>query len=158
MSDSKNKGGRPEISEEQKQSFLRKLQPYLQSGMNMGKALQEAQIPKSTFYDLMRRDVEFSEEIQHLKNYISVLVNNAIIRELMIISEKQNGNSAKGIMPQPLSKDDRKFLWKFALNSNLTTEEFGRRHRTELFDPEAEIQKVKRIIEENSSKEIYHPN
>lgn len=156
MADYKNKGGRPEISEIEKNEILRKLQPYLQGGLSIGKALREVRIPSSTFYDLMKKDDRFSEEITHFRNFISILVNNAMVRELMMIVEKQNGNPEKGINPQELSKDDRKFLWKFALSSNLTKDEFGRRNNETSFDPEVEIQKVKSILEEASTKEIFH--
>ncbi|HSW88831.1 MAG TPA: hypothetical protein VLG12_06740, partial [Candidatus Saccharimonadales bacterium] len=62
-----NKGGRPEISEIQKEEILRKLQPYLQSGISISKALQEVHIPPSTFYDLMKKDQRFSDKITRFK-------------------------------------------------------------------------------------------
>ena len=99
----------------------------------------------------MAEDEFFRDEVECFKQYISVLVNNAIVHELMVIVEKQNNN-------EPLSRDDIKFLMWFALNSNLCKEEYGRRENISLYDPEAEIQRIKSILEEQTTKEILHIN
>jgi len=156
MTDIKRSLGRPAISEETKRDMVSKLEPYLKSGLSIRTSVSEAGISRATFYRIMSEDEDFRDQITQFRNFISILVNNTIVGELIRIAEKQSGNEAKGIKPQPLSKHEMKFLWKFALNSNLTTEEYGRKNKVSLFDPEAEIQKVKGIIEQATTKEIYH--
>lgn len=156
----KNKGGRPPMTPEERQAkaneMSQKLEPYLKSGLSIRKAVGEAQISKSDFYRMMDEDEGFRDKINQFRDFVSVLANNIIVKELQTIIEKQNGNQEKKIPPKALNKDDRNFVWKFVLTSNLTKDEFGERKSVELFDPEAEIQKVKGIIEESSTTEIDH--
>ena len=145
-----HKGGRPRLTEEQKQKrkqyLLQKLEPYLMSGLSVNKALKETQILNSEFYKYMSEDEYFGEKIERFKQYISVLANQAIVTELIHIVEKQKGNKAKNIVPQSLSKDDRNFLWWFALNANMCREEWSHRQEHASFDPELEIQRVQQLI------------
>lgn len=160
MVEEKNKGGRPPMTPEEKaekiKAMSQQLEPYLKSGLSIRKALAEVKISKTDFYRMMGEDEGFRDTINRFLNFTSVLLNNALVRELQFIVEKQNGSERKGIRPQPLAKEDLQFLMWFALNSNLTKEEFGRRERIDMFDPEAEIQRVKRIIEESTTREIIH--
>jgi len=152
MANQKNKGGRPRLTEEQKaqrKKYLsEKLEPYLKSGLSINKALREAKVLNSEFYKYMSEDRLFGEKIAKFRQFIGVLANKAIITELFMIIDKQNGGEAKSIQPQPLSKDDVDFLCWFALNSNLCREEWGRSKNIDLFDPEFEIQRVKRLIQD----------
>lgn len=145
MADEANKGGRPETTEEEKQEMLQKLEPYLRSGLSIRKALKEAQVPNSTFYDLMSRDSKFSEQIGRFRQYLSILLNSSIIKHLQSITRKQNENV-------PLTKEDISFLQWFATNSNLTREEFGERKDVGFYDPEAEIQRLARIMESDDDE------
>lgn len=160
MAEEKNKGGRPRLTEEQKalrkKYLLQKLEPYLMTGLSVNKALREAKLLNSEFYRYMAEDRYFGEKIAKYKQFIGVLINQAIVAELLSIIEKQNGNIVKGIQPQPLSKDDVDFLCWFALNSNLCREEWGRHENLSSFDPEAEIQQIKRTIEQYAIKEVLH--
>jgi len=153
-----NKIGRPSLTQEQrdqrKAELLQKVEPYLKTGLSVNKALRETRIANSEFYKYMDEDEFFREKISLFRQYIPILLNNILIRELHIIAQKQNGNPLKGISPQPLSRDDRDFLFKFALKSNLTKEEWGNRDQVQLFDPEVEIQRVKVIIEQSTTNEI----
>ena len=74
--DEKNLGGRPATTEEQKEEYLRKLEPYLKKGLSINKACAQAELPKSTIYDLISQDRGFSEKIDDFKNYVSILVND----------------------------------------------------------------------------------
>lgn len=139
-------GGRPETTEEEKNVMLQKLEPYLKSGLSVRKALREAGIPNSTFYDIMNRDTKFSEQINRFRQFVSVLLNNAIVRQLQGIIQKQQDKVE-------LTKDDLYFLEWFATNSNLTREEFGERKDIALVDPEVELNKVMTIIEEQTTKD-----
>jgi hypothetical protein len=116
--------------------------------------LREAKIANSELYKYLQKDEFFGEKIELFKQYLSVLVNSVIVRQLQIIVEKQNGDETKGIKPQSLSKLDIKFLQWFATNSNLMQEEYGRREKVSVYDPEVEIHKLMRIIEESSIKDV----
>ena len=70
----------------------------------------------------------------------------AIFTEIFTIIEKQNGN-------QPLSKHEVDFLCWYALHANVCTEEWGRRVRFDSFDPNIEIQRLKRLIQDGLSKQ-----
>lgn len=152
--------GRPKLTPEEiaekKKGVLQKIEPYLKGGLSVNKALGEAHIVNSEFYEFMREDEDFREKINQFRNFVPILLNNIIVRELMAISEKQNGNPTRKRPPQKLSKEDKEFLWKFALNSNLTRGEFGERKQVEQFDPEAEIQKVQSMLKNGSSATIKH--
>lgn len=155
MAEEKHKGGRPPLTPEERalkiQEMSQKLEPYLKSGLSVRKALAEVKISKTDFYRMMDSEEGFRDTINRFRQFISVLLNNAIVHELMVIVKKQNRN-------EPLSKEDRQFLFWFALNSNGTKEEYGRRENISLYDPEAEIQKIKAILEESTTKEILHIN
>lgn len=154
-----DQGGRPPITEIEKREILSKLEPYLKGGLNISKSISEAQVASATFYRLMQDDERFREKINRFRNFVPVLLNNVLVGELMAISAKQQGTvDKKGnpIKAKPLSKEDKDFLWKFALTSNITKGEFGERKEVQLFDPEAEIQKIKGILDESASTEIHH--
>lgn len=158
MAEETNKGGRPAITEEEKRDIVSKLEPYLKSGLSISKALLEAGVARTTFYRLMDEDEKFRDKIGQFRNFTAVLLNNAIVGELQAIIKKQNGwtdpKTKKVHPPEKLKKEDREFLWKFALTSNLTKGEFGERKDVNLFDPEAEIQKIKGIIDESTTKDL----
>jgi len=140
-----NDRGRPEITEVEKQEMVSKLEPYLKSGLSVRKALGETQVPKATFYKLMDRDEHFRDQINRFRQFLAVLANNSIVRQLQGIAKKQNDNT-------PLSKDDQDFLWKFVTNSNLTREEYGERKDIGLYDPEVEIHRLFEVIHEASGR------
>lgn len=141
-----DEGGRPETTEGEKQEMLSKLEPYLKSGFSVRKALIETGISNATFYRLMDRDERFREQINRFRQFVSVLLNNSIVRQLQDIIQKQNGKI-------PLNDKDISFLQWFATNSNLTREEFGERKDIGIYDPEVEIQKLNKLIEEATKKD-----
>lgn len=157
MAEEEKKEGRPAITEEEKRGIVSKLEPYLKSGLSISKALLEAGVARTTFYRLMDENEEFRDKINQFRNFTPVLLNNALVGELQAIIKKQNGwtdDKGKKHPPEKLKKEDREFLWKFALTSNLTKGEFGERKDVNLFDPEAEIQKIKGIIDESTTKDL----
>lgn len=139
----KDQGGRPPITEKQKQEILQKLEPYLKSGLSVRKALMQAKIPNSTFYTLMERDDKFKEQIRVYSQFLSIMLNSSLVKELQAIVKKQNG----GIT---LNADDKKFMQWFALNSNLAKDEYGERKKVNVIDPQAEIERIKNLIKEQS--------
>lgn len=151
--DAKGKGGRPHLTPEQiaekKKEILQKIEPYLKTGLSVNKAIREAQVHNSEFYKYMNEDELFREKINQYRQYIAILLNSSLVSHLREIVNRQAEK-------KPLHKEDIAFLQWFALNSNLTKGEFGERKDVNLFDPEAEIQKVKGILEEETTKEIDH--
>lgn len=143
----KSKGGRPYLTEEQKaqrkEYLLLKVEPYLKSGLSVNKSLREAKIFNSEFYKYKREDRLFGEKIEHFRQFISVLVNQAIVTELFRIIRKQQGNQTEQIPPQSLPDDERDFLFWFALHANICRDEWGRRVANVEIDPEAEFQRIK---------------
>jgi len=135
-----SKVGRPEISEGQKEEIVSKLEPYLKSGLRITKALREAGIPRSNFYKLMDRDLVFRDKIDRFRQFLSIMLNNAMVGQLQDIIIKQKSE-------EDLTSDDINFLKWFALNSNATKGEFGERKEVGLYDPEAEIQRIARLID-----------
>lgn len=142
----KDKGGKPPITEEEKNEMVQKLEPYLKSGLSIRKAVLEAQIPRSTFYDLMAKDPKFADQINRFRQFISVLLNNGIVRQLQTIIQKQNEK-------QKLDSDELNFMKWFADHSNLTKEEFGERKDIGIYDPEVEIQRLLGLINEATEGE-----
>jgi hypothetical protein len=134
--------GRPPVD---KEAIFQKLKPYLQTGLSVNKACLEAQIPKSTVYDLIQNDDEFSEKISRAQQYLAIIYSNAIVTRLHGIIKKQNEGKI-------LDVSDNIFLQWFGTRSRITREEFGERQDISLFDPETEIQRVKKLIEEASAK------
>ncbi len=142
-----NKGGRPWLTEEQKarrkEYLSQNLEPYLKSGLSVNKALREAKIANSEFYKYMSEDRLFGEKIQRFRNFISILVNSALVSHLMDIARRQMGYG----QPRGMPKDDVDFLRWFALHSNHTSGEYGRKISDSFFDPDEEIQKVYGLFE-----------
>lgn len=94
MIQGKHAGGRPKTSEEQKtkrkEDLLRKLEPYLKSGLSVNKSLKEAKIFSSEFYKYMADDKFFGEKIEKFRQYTSILVNSVLVNHLHSIIRKQN--------------------------------------------------------------------
>ncbi len=139
----KNKGGRPSITEDEKKQILQKLEPYLKSGLSVRKSLMQAKIPNSTFYSLMEKDDKFREQIRVYSQFLSIMLNSSLVKELQAIVKKQNEGKA-------LNADDKKFMQWFALNSNLAKDEYGERKKVNVIDPQAEIERIKNLIKEQS--------
>ena len=137
--------GRPQKTEEEKQTMLLKLEPYLKSGLSVRKALLQSQISNTTFYAIMDRDAQFREQINIFRQFIPIMLNSSIVTYLQAIIKKQNDKVE-------LTKDDLNFLKWFALNSNVTKGEYGERKEVGLYDPEAEIQRIAGLIDEVAEK------
>jgi len=157
MADDNKNGRPPTYTAEEKQKIVTKVEPYLKGGLPVSKAIIEAGVPRGTFYRLMSEDEGFRDKINQFRNFTAILANNAIIGELQAIIKKQQGykdDKGKMVKAVALKKIDHEFLWKFALNANMMREMYGERKELNLFDPEAEIQKVKGILEESTTREI----
>ena len=98
--------------------IFRKVEPFLKCGLSLHKACLQAQIPKSTAYDLYRNNKAFSERIDTGRNYYSVLVTSIVTKELERISSKQD----RGKKLQPL--EVRLVQW-IATNSRALKGEYG---------------------------------
>lgn len=134
-----NKVGRPAMGRPEKEIILQKLEPYLKGGFSLRSACSSLGIQRSTIYYLMDKDEWFLSEIERYKQYISVIVTMAMASLLYDIVQRQNKE-------EKLLREDIKFLEWFAVHSHATAEEFGRRQKTVLFDPEEEIRRIEEII------------
>ena len=154
MSDQKqiDKGGRPRASKEEKEEYLRKLKPYLNSGLSVYKACLNAEIPQSTIYDLIREDEKFSDEINRMKTYASVLISNVTMRRVAeITKELQDARNEK--RKPNISDDDWNFIKWYSTNHKGCKEEFGRTSDLNINDPQAELQRIFGLLEKNTKKE-----
>lgn len=149
----KNLGGRPATTQEEKKEMLSKVEPYLKSGLSVKKTLMEAGIPTSSFYKLMDTDEVFKAKVEQYRQFTSILLNNAIVRHLQNIIKKQNELPESGKRAGLLAKEDIDFLKWFATTSNLTREEYGERKDVGFYDPEAEIQRLARIMDSDEGDE-----
>ena len=131
------------ISELNKNLIVQKLEPYLKAGLSLRKACLQSGVARSTVYYLMENDKSFLDNIRRFQQYLSVLISTSISRQLYHIVTKQNQNIS-------LSKYDQKFLFWLALNSNQSAEEFGRKQNFSAYDPELEIQSMKRLIDDSN--------
>lgn len=157
MTNSKHPGGRPPVSEEDKNEMLRKLEPYLKSGLSLRKSIIEAGIASTTFYKYKSEDPTFRSKIEHFQQYLPVLFNSSIVKHLHSIVRKQAGyKEADGtvVPPEKLNRDDLSFMFWFGTNSNLTKNEYGNRAAVDTFDPEMELQKMKDMIDEEFDKKM----
>jgi len=150
----KDKGGRPELTEEEKNEIVQKLEPYLKAGLSLRKACLEAQVPKSTVYEHIKKDAKFADKIERNRHYLSILVSNTTVRQLLDIVDKQQKLQDKKAKGEKIGTIDRlnkielEFLKWFATNSNITREEFSERKDIGLVDPEVEIQKMAQLASE----------
>ncbi|MBI4038988.1 hypothetical protein HY384_03455 [Candidatus Daviesbacteria bacterium] len=83
-----NKLGRKPFVDEEVDLIFRKLEPFLKKGLSLHKACLEAQIPKSTAYDLYQEYDEFAEKIDACKNYHSLLIDDVFTKELDFMIRK----------------------------------------------------------------------
>jgi len=136
---------RPQITDESKKIVVQRLEPYLKAGLSIRKACLQAQIPRSTVYYFMERDPSFLDQITRFQQYLSVILTNSLFTQLCHIVRKQNEN-------KELSKTDIKFLFWYVLHCKQMSDQFGRRiNIDDLYDPELEIQRLNRLIDDNSA-------
>lgn len=139
--------GRPSLTEEEKDVIVQKLEPYLKAGLSLRKACSEANIPKSTVYDLKEKDKYFSDKLAVFQQYLSVLVSNISYQIITRIHAKVD----KG---ENLTKHELDYLKWFALNSKITQEEFGKRMEIEIPDPEERIRQINKLLDERVGKRV----
>ena len=84
----KSKVGKKPLVDEEVDLIFRKLEPCLKKGLSLNKACLEAEIPKSTAYDLYKEYDEFAERIDACKNYHSLLIGDVFTKELERIVKK----------------------------------------------------------------------
>ncbi|MBI2601264.1 hypothetical protein HYW42_04910 [Candidatus Daviesbacteria bacterium] len=111
------KTGKPPIGQKKIEDIFRKLEAYLRCGISVHRACQEAKIPKSTVYDLIKENSEFAELVEASKKFFTVIVNDLIFMEVKRIADRQ-GN-------KKLSAEDRKFIQWIALNNQTMHEFYG---------------------------------
>lgn len=134
-------GGRPAMTEGDIQTIFLKLEPYLKTGLSLHKACLAAQVPKTTVYDLMEKNNEFSEKVEAARNFLAIVTSDIHYREINRIKKKVED----GI---ELNEQEINYVKWFSQISKLTRDEFGERKEIEFFDPQSEIQKLMAKINE----------
>lgn len=132
--------GRPSLPKEYSENIVRKLEPFLKMGMSLRKACFESGVPRQQVYYWMNNDQDFSDKIQRLRQYLSIMVNGMLFRELLAIVKRQNNGLR-------LDQADLRYLQWYALNSPLSREEFGRRVKMEAYDSEVEIARIAEMVD-----------
>lgn len=152
--------GRPPDTPEEvvgkKNAMLAKVEPYLKSGLSIRKACLEAGVERTQLYDYMAEDDSFSNQIHAYQQYMSVVVANTIVREVIQIAQKQNptkDDKGNSIPAKPLSAPEMELVKWYALNSKMAKEEFGDRKEIVTFDPEAELKKLNDAISKSGEQE-----
>jgi hypothetical protein len=136
--------GRPQISDRAKDLLVRKLEPYLHSGISLRKACQEAKVNRAWVYTLIQRDDTFADQITHAKEFLGVYFNHFVFR---IVS----GYCYRILSGQQLESEELNFLKWFALHARATYQEFGQRINTGvIIDTEMEFRRFKQIQVRNS--------
>ncbi len=141
--------GRPPLSAEQIDGIVRKLEPYLKVGLSIRKACTEANIPKSTVYDLIDEDGVFADKIEALQNYLSARVTYTLGAQALDIADRVE---SKGKCSEP----EIKFMQWMALNFRGCRDLFSRTvdMQLDLPDPHAHIQKIARMIDEATKGQL----
>lgn len=127
------------FTQAEKDEIVHKLEPYLKIGLSVRKACLEAKIPKSHVYDLMNEEEDFMDRIVTCQNYMSVLVSDILMADVLRISADVKNNKR-------LLKEDAERVHWVALNSNLLKEEFSERKNVEVIDPQAELKKIMALV------------
>jgi len=144
------KGRGKAIGQDELSGLFRKLEPFLRAGLSIYKACLEAKVPKSAVYEHIKTDEKFAEDIKRAQQFLSVLTAQTMMKQFHEIVSKQQAK-------QNLTKEELGFLKWFAINSNVTREEFGKRQDIGLYDPEAEIQRITTLIDEAAKKKKDEP-
>lgn len=143
------------ITDQKKDEILRKLEPYLKSGLTVHKACLEAKIPDSTVSDLMK-DEKFAEKIKTFQQYLSVLTANAFYNLLVKLIKKMTGvKNPDGTWkeePQDLSKNELELLKWHSTKSKITREEYGDRQEVEVINPQERLKKINELLDEKFGK------
>lgn len=142
-----NKIGRPPATQEEIDSIVQKLEPYLKAGLSLTKACLQTGVARSVVYGLMEKNDSFRERMEVLRNFFSILVNTAIVTQLRHVMKKQAIPEGAKKPVEELNKNEYEFLKWLATTSNLTKEEFNNRSEVKLVDAEVELRRLLNVID-----------
>ncbi len=140
--------GRPPLTAEQIDGIVRKLEPYIKVGLSIRKSCIEANIPKSTVYDLIDENEAFADKIEVLQSYLSARVIHTLGAKALDIAERAERT---GRYEEP----DMRFMQWMALNFRGCRDIFSRTVdvRLDMPDPHAHILKIARMIDEATGRQ-----
>lgn len=139
----------PILTKELKKQLVHRIEPYLQSGLSINKACLQAEIPRSTLYKIMEEDKSLRDRVDRSKEFFSIATSNIFAKKLHSILLKQQAG-------QDIVGSDLRFIKWLALNSVQCKDEFGRASRMQpTYDPEIEIKRLNKIIDENAVEVEY---
>lgn len=101
--------GRPEYTDEQFQTWLEDLKPFLKLGNTLNYAIEKADLSKhkTTIYEKFRLGDWFSQKIDTYRSYLGEITNNIFAREILNIEEVQKQG-------RPISEEQWRNLRFFA--------------------------------------------
>jgi len=111
MKHSSKKRGKPPLTQSQIDLIFQKLEPYLVTGLSISRAVFNANVPRSTVYNLYQENKEFADRVNTAQRFFTTIVNDIISGEVRFILDKQENKV-------PLSRDDRQFIQWIAVNNN----------------------------------------
>jgi len=137
------------LTKELKESLVHRIEPYVKAGLPINKACLQAGISRSTLYKIMEEDAYLRERVDKFKQFFSIATSSVIARKLHHILLKQEAGF-------DIVGEDLDFIKWLALHSAQCKDEFGKTSR-EIpdFDPEIEIRKINRLIDEKSNDISY---
>ena len=139
---SKKRGNQP-LNAEDREFILRKLSPFLNMGLSVNKACLEAEIPKSTVFDLIAEEDDFAEKIAREKNYLAKTTSGMLFNILMDIADRVSRK-------EKVTEADKQFIWTYVNTSGATKFEFGTRDLGEQEDFEDMVAKTREGLEKES--------
>lgn len=116
--------GRPALTQEQIDDVFHKLEPHLRTGLSLYKACLEAKIASSTVYEIYKRNEQFMERVEAVKNYRQVLLNDIVTKELVRIQSK-----ATNLLP--LEANEVKFIQSLMLHQTEIKDTLEERFKAE---------------------------
>ena len=125
--------GRPAMSPEDLDGIVRKLGPYLRTGLSIRKSVlqyntdhkNEEQVSYVTVYKYYGLNEDFTNKIDAEMLFLSALTTNVFYNLLVKIAKKQSEG-------EEITKDDMDNLKWYAVTSKVTKKEFGARNEVDI--------------------------
>lgn len=137
----------PALTTEEIEIIFTRLNPWLQTGLSINKSCQRAEVPPSTVYDLIKENALFAEKVNTARNQVAFDTNDVLTFALKMVAGKVRSGESLG-------KGEIAFVQWFALNNNLTIEEYGERKNLVVESPEDRIKRLDTAAEERTIEAV----
>lgn len=142
LAEKKSPGNQP-LTEAEVFEIFRQLEPHLKLGLSLNKSRLEANLPKTTIYELYENNEWFQEHVDQAMQHVAILISDSSYQVIKSIGDKQaqlkilEEQYTDGIIEQKefedrkkthaLTKEEYDFLKWYATTSKRTRDEFGSR-------------------------------